>query len=104
MDSDQWIEGYPLITAHYPLITNYMEPTTKRQQLTGLIVSDKMDKTVVVKVDVRKRHLKYKKAYTISKKYKAHDEKNEYKTGDKVVIESIRPMSKEKTFKVISKI
>jgi small subunit ribosomal protein S17 len=77
--------------------------TTKKQQLTGIVVSDKMDKTVVVKVDIRKRHFKYKKAYTISKKFKAHDENNEYKTGDKVVIESVRPMSKEKKFKVISK-
>ncbi len=78
--------------------------TPKKQQLTGIVVSDKMMKTVVVKVNVRKRHLKYKKAYTISNKYKAHDENNEYKVGDKVVIESVRPMSKEKKFKVISKI
>jgi len=72
--------------------------------MIGLIVSDKMDKTVVVKVDMRKRHTKYKKSYTISKKFKAHDENNEYKTGDRVVIESIRPMSKEKKFKVISRV
>lgn len=78
--------------------------TTKKQQLTGLIVSDKMDKTVVVKVDSRKRHHKYKKSYTVSKKFKAHDEKNEYKTGDKVIIESTRPISKDKKFIVISKI
>jgi len=77
---------------------------SKKQQLIGIIVSDKMQKTVVVKVDVRKRHFKYKKAYTISKKFKAHNENNEFKTGDKVIIESIRPMSKEKKFKVISKI
>ena len=72
--------------------------------MTGLVVSDKMDKTVVVKVDIRKRHAKYKKAYTISKKFKAHDEQNVYKTGDKVVIESTRPISKDKRFVVISKI
>jgi len=77
---------------------------SKKQQLIGIIVSDKMQKTVVVKVDVRKRHFKYKKAYTISKKFKAHNENNEFKKGDKVIIESIRPMSKEKKFKVISKI
>lgn len=76
---------------------------SKKQQLIGTVVSDKMMKTVVVKVDIRKRHAKYKKAYTISKKFKAHDEKDEYHTGDRVVIESIRPMSKEKKFKVISK-
>ncbi len=72
--------------------------------MTGLVVSDKMDKTVVVKVDSRKRHPKYKKAYTVSKKYKAHDEQNEYHTGDRVVIESIKPMSKEKKFRVLNKV
>jgi small subunit ribosomal protein S17 len=81
-----------------------MNSTSKKQQLIGIVVSDKMDKTVVVKVDMRKRHPKYKKAYTISKKFKAHDENEEYKIGDRVVIESIRPMSKEKKFKVISKV
>jgi small subunit ribosomal protein S17 len=80
-----------------------MDKILKKQQLIGTVVSNKMDKTVVVKVDIRKRHPKYKKAYTVSKKYKAHDENEEYKPGDKVVIESIRPMSKEKKFKVISK-
>jgi small subunit ribosomal protein S17 len=80
-----------------------MTSSVKKQQLTGLIVSDKMDKTVVVKVDMRKRHAKYKKSYTVSKKFKAHDETNEYKTGDRVVIESTRPISKDKRFKVISK-
>ncbi len=81
-----------------------MTTTSKKQQMTGLIISDKMDKTVVVKVDSRKRHPKYKKSYTVSKKYKAHDEQNEYHTGDRVVIESIKPMSKEKKFRVLSKI
>ncbi len=80
-----------------------MTAISKKQQLIGVVVSDKMDKTVVVKVDIRKRHTKYKKSYTISKKFKAHDENSEYKTGDRVVIESIRPLSKEKKFKVISK-
>lgn len=77
---------------------------SKKQQLIGIVVSDKMDKTVVVKVDRKKRHPKYKKAYTVSKKFKAHDEQNQYHTGDKVVIESVRPMSREKRFKVLSKI
>jgi len=71
--------------------------------MTGLVVSDKMDKTVVVKVDMRKRHNKYKKSYTVSKKFKAHDEKNEYKVGDRVIIESTRPISREKKFRVLSK-
>ena len=80
-----------------------MDKISKKQQLVGVVVSDRMQKTVVVKVDMRKRHSKYKKAYTVSKRFKAHDEKGEYHTGDRVVIESIRPMSKEKTFKVINK-
>jgi small subunit ribosomal protein S17 len=82
-----------------------MENTTPlKQQLIGTVISDKMDKTVVVKVDSRKRHPKYHKAYTVSKKFKAHDENNEYHVGDKVVIESIRPKSKEKKFQVIKKV
>lgn len=80
-----------------------MDKIFKKQQLIGIVVSNKMDKTVVVKVDVRKRHPKYKKAYTVSDKYKAHDENEEYMVGDRVVIESTRPISKEKKFKVISK-
>lgn len=75
----------------------------KKQNMIGLVISDKMDKTVVVKVDTRKRHAKYKKSYTVSTKYKAHDENNEYHVGDKVVIESTRPISKDKKFKVLRK-
>lgn len=80
-----------------------MEQGSKKQNIIGTVVSDKMDKTVVVQTVVRKRHPKYHKSYTVSKKYKAHDEQNEYKVGDKVVIESTRPISKDKKFKVISK-
>jgi small subunit ribosomal protein S17 len=80
-----------------------MDKEIIKQNIIGTVVSDKMNKTVVVKVDVRKRHTKYHKSYTISKKYKAHDENNEYKVGDKVVIESTRPISKEKKFKVLRK-
>jgi len=81
-----------------------MESIIKKQRIIGIVVSDKMHKTVVVKVDSRKRHPKYHKSYTVSKKFKAHDENNEYKVGDKVLIESIRPISKEKKFKVINKV
>jgi len=76
----------------------------KKQQITGTVVSDKMDKTVVVVVSERKRHPKYHKSYTVSSRYKAHDESNEYHVGDKVVLESIRPLSKHKKFKVIKKV
>jgi small subunit ribosomal protein S17 len=80
-----------------------MDQISKKQNMIGMVVSDVMQKTVVVKVDHKKRHPKYKKSYTVSKRYKAHDENNEYKVGDKVVIEAIKPMSKDKKFKVISK-
>ena len=72
-----------------------------KQQMTGVVVSNKMDKTVVVKVDVRKRHPKYHKSYTKSYKYKAHDDSNSAQIGDRVTIESTRPLSKDKHFAVI---
>lgn len=78
-----------------------MEKKSTKQQMTGLVVSNKMDKTVVVKVDVRMRHPKYHKSYTKSEKYKAHDADNACQIGDKVVIESSRPISKDKSFTVI---
>lgn len=68
--------------------------------LAGVVVSDKMDKTVVVKVNRYVKHPKYQKFYTISKKYKAHDETNSKKIGDKVEIVETKPISKDKTFKV----
>jgi len=74
-----------------------------RKKLTGTIVSDKMDKTVVVNVNRYVAHAKYGKYYKIDKHYKAHDENNEYKTGDIVVIEECRPLSKDKNFTVLSK-
>jgi len=77
---------------------------TSKRTLQGAVVSDKMDKTIVVKVDRLKWHSKYGKQYKVSKKYKVHDEKNEYKTGDKVVFSECRPISKEKRWRVVSKI
>lgn len=74
------------------------------KKLKGIVVSDKMDKTVVVFVTRYKKHPKYKKYIKRSKKYKVHDEKNEYKKGDKVIIQECRPISKDKHFKVIEKI
>ncbi len=68
--------------------------------LSGVVVSDKMDKTVVVSVSRFIKHPKYGKYYKVSKKYKAHDEENRYKTGDKVDIVETRPISKDKRFKV----
>ena len=75
-----------------------------KKQLKGKIISDKMEKTVVVEIERLKEHPKYKKRYKVHKKYKAHDEKGEYKTGDKGVIEECRPISKDKRWKVIKKL
>lgn len=75
----------------------------RRKILKGKIVSDTADKTVVVLVNRFSKYPKYEKYVRISKRYKAHDEKNEYKKGDAVLIEECRPVSKDKRFKVISK-
>ncbi|MFO7995797.1 MAG: 30S ribosomal protein S17 [Dehalococcoidia bacterium] len=72
----------------------------KRKVREGLVVSDKMDKTVVVTVETRKVHPLYKKAIKVTTRYKAHDEKNECKIGDKVKMVETRPLSKEKRWRV----
>jgi len=81
-----------------------MQATVKKQTLQGKVVSDKMQKTVVVKVSRYVKHPKYGKYYSIDKKYKAHDENNEYKIDDMVEIVSAKPMSKDKSFVVTKKI
>ena len=72
-----------------------------RKKFNGLVVSDKMGKTIVVRVNRAKRNRKYGKRYIASKKYKVHDEKNQYKKGDKVVFVECRPISKDKRWRVI---
>ena len=74
------------------------------KKLRGVVVSDKMQKTVVVAVTRLKMHPKYKKQYKLTTRYKAHDEKGEYHPGDKVIIQEIRPFSKDKNWRIISKI
>jgi small subunit ribosomal protein S17 len=69
--------------------------------LKGVVVGDKMDKTVVVTVSRFIKHPLYGKFYKVSKKYKAHDEENKHKVGDNVEIVETRPISKGKTFKVV---
>lgn len=64
--------------------------------LIGTVSSDKVDKTIVVTVRTRKTHPIYKKQYTVSKKFMAHDEQNEAKLGDKVAISETRPLSARK--------
>lgn len=80
-----------------------LEKTKHRKKLEGLVVSDKMQKTAVVSVESHKVHPLYKKHYKISKKYKAHDPEKKYVTGDRVIIEESRPLSKDKKWVVIGK-
>lgn len=78
--------------------------TTMKRRLKGIVVSDKMSKTAVVEVTRFKTHSKYLKQFRLTKRFKAHDKNNEYKIGDKVIIEQSRPLSKEKKWIVVSKI
>ena len=73
----------------------------KRQKLNGVVVSDAMQKTVVVEVTRFATHPRYRKRVRIRKRFKAHDEENKYKVGDKVIIEATKPISKEKHWRVI---
>ena len=75
----------------------------KHRQLKGVVVSDKMQKTVVVEVSEMKMNKKYLKQYRVSRRLKAHDEARAYHTGDRVVIEETRPLSRDKRWKVVAK-
>ena len=75
-----------------------------KRVLTGLIVSDKGEKTVVVNVERKVKHPLYGKIIRRSKKYHAHDEANEFKAGETVRIEEIAPISKLKTWKVLDRV
>jgi len=70
--------------------------------LTGIVSSDAADKTITITIISRETHPIYGKQYTVSRKYMAHDEKNEAKKGDKVTIIEVRPISKNKKFKLES--
>lgn len=74
------------------------------RKLQGTIVSDKMDKTRVVAVTRLAKHPTYQKMYKVTTRFKAHDEQNEYKQGDVVVMEETRPMSRDKRFRIVGKI
>lgn len=71
------------------------------RKIQGIIVSDKMQKTRVVAVTRLKKHELYHKYFKVTQRFKAHDEKNEYKTGDKVIMQETRPLSKEKRWNII---
>jgi small subunit ribosomal protein S17 len=74
----------------------------QRKRLIGTVVSDKMDKTVVVSVATTRRHRQYGKVIRMVKKYKAHDESNECGEGDRVLIIESRPVSRHKRYSVVS--
>lgn len=70
--------------------------------LTGIVTSDKADKTITITNTSRETHPIYGKQYTVTRKYTAHDEKNEAHVGDKVTISEVRPISKTKSFTLVS--
>ena len=80
-----------------------MEIKTTQRTLTGEVVSTKMDKTLVVRVDRTVVHPKYGKRYVQSKKYHVHDEQNTHKVGEVVVFQASRPYSKTKRWRVLNK-
>ncbi len=79
-----------------------MKSDKAKKYIEGVVVSDKMDKTIVVLVNSLKMHTKYLKRYAASKRYKAHDPENKYKTGDKVKIVPASPRSREKKWEVVN--
>jgi small subunit ribosomal protein S17 len=84
-------------------MTQKTEKVSKAPKWKGIVMSDKMDKTIVVKVDTLKTHPKYLKQYRSSKRYKVHVEENgKYKVGDTVVFEECRPISRDKRHKVVA--
>ena len=76
--------------------------TVRRRSISGVVVSDKNDKTIVVLVETHKRHSKYGKRVKYGKKYYAHDENNEAKNGDTVTIMETRKLSATKRFRLVS--
>ena len=82
---------------------NKKKQIKRKLQFQGIVVSDKMDKTIVVRVEKIRQDLKYKKKYRFHKRYFAHSDKDEYHSGDRVVIQLCKPLSKNKKWKVIRK-
>ena len=78
-----------------------MERLNKRRVLRGKVVSDKMDKTIVVEIATKKSHPLYGKSVKSSRRFKAHDANNEAKVGDTVEIMETRPLSKDKHFRLV---
>jgi len=74
----------------------------RRKTRIGVVLSDRQDKTIVVRVDRRAAHPRYHKVMTLSKRYYAHDENNEARAGDRVEIAETRPLSKQKRWRLVS--
>lgn len=85
-----------------PVVNTMTEPTKNNKILRGTVISDKMDKTVVVAVTRFVKHPKYHKYLKVTKKYKAHDEANAHKVGAKVEMKQTRPLSKDKRFIIVA--
>src|SRR5687767_10207636 len=81
--------------------TETTKPAGRRKERTGEVISNKMDKTIVVRVERRFQHPQFKKVVTSFKKFYAHDEKNEAKVGDVVLITETRPLSKTKSWRLV---
>lgn len=81
-----------------------MNTTTQKRTFRGTVVSDKMTKTIVVRVDRTKVHPKYGRRYKVSERYKVHDETNAYHVGDEVTFVECRPLSKDKRWRVVGKV
>ena len=75
--------------------------TTAQRERQGVVVSDKMDKTIVVQVSAVKPHAQYKKIIRTTDRLKAHDEQNEARVGDTVLVRECRPLSRDKTWRLI---
>jgi len=75
-----------------------------KKTLTGIVVSNKMKKTVVVAIERWIHHPRYKKRYRRTKKYKVHDEKNQCKVGERVLIEETRPLSRGKKWRIVKRL
>jgi len=82
-------------------VEEQVQKTTGNREFVGIVTSDKMAKTITVQVSTKKLHPLYKKYVSRSKKYKAHDEKNDARIGDTVRIQECRPVSKDKCWRLI---
>lgn len=80
---------------------NNITSTTTQRKLTGTVISDRMNKTRVIEVARLKKHPRYQKFFKVTTHFKAHDEKNEFHTGDVVIIGETRPLSKDKRWEIL---